>query len=370
MTLSVFGTSSKKNEKRIPIHPKHFDSIPKHILKEMYFEEGYASDFGFDIEDYDVKGIVSRNELFNLSKNLLLPKPEMDDFALMNEGSLIWGWPHCVQGTEVTQCAIDKKLTLVAFESMHGVNKHHIFHKNNEMAGNASVMHALQLKGIMPLFGSQLKVAVFGFGSTARGAIHALIGLGVNDITVYTKRPTHMVANQIPQIKYEQLSHHPVTRALTTNNNGLFDEVKNCDVIVNCVLQDVKNPLMFILNEQVQLLKDNMLIVDVSCDTQMGFEFACPTSLDSPIFNVLGSSVSYYGVDHTPSLYWNTSSFELSTSLLPYLHYFINDDYSFYENTVLQRATEIKDGLILNKDIFQFQNRSNEYPFDMLKELK
>ena len=68
----------------------------------------------------------------------------------MREGQVLWGWPHCVQDAEITQLAIDRRLTLIAFEAMNhwasdGSFSLHVFHKNNELAGYCSVLHALQL---------------------------------------------------------------------------------------------------------------------------------------------------------------------------------------------------------------------------------
>ena len=37
----------------------------------------------------------------------------------MHEGQVLWGWPHCVQDREMTQLAIDRRLTLIAFEAMN-----------------------------------------------------------------------------------------------------------------------------------------------------------------------------------------------------------------------------------------------------------
>ena len=68
----------------------------------------------------------------------------------LRAGQVLWGWPHCVQDTELTQLAIDQRLTLIAFEAMNhwtrdGAFSLHVFHKNNELAGYCSVLHALQL---------------------------------------------------------------------------------------------------------------------------------------------------------------------------------------------------------------------------------
>ena len=54
-----------------------------------------------------------------------------------------------------------------------GSFKLHVFHKNNEMAGYCSVLHALQIIGSTGMYGRRLRAAVIGFGATARGAVTA-----------------------------------------------------------------------------------------------------------------------------------------------------------------------------------------------------
>ena len=87
----------------------------------------------------------------------------------------------------MTQTAIDRRLTLIAFEAMNhwqadGGFSLHVFHKNNELAGYCSVLHAMQLTGITGSYGRRLRAAVIGFGATARGAVTALNAHGVDDV--------------------------------------------------------------------------------------------------------------------------------------------------------------------------------------------
>lgn len=89
------------------------------------------------------------------------------------------GYPHCAQQRAMTQTAIDRKLTLIAFEDMfvwgpNGQIGRHTFYKNNEMAGYCAVLHALSLKGIDGHYGNQRKVIILSFGAVSRGAIYAL----------------------------------------------------------------------------------------------------------------------------------------------------------------------------------------------------
>ena len=73
----------------------------------------------------------------------------------------------------------------------------HVFHKNNELAGYCSVLHALQLAGATGDYGPRLRAVVIGFGATARGAVTALSALGVGDVDVLTHRQVAAVASPI-----------------------------------------------------------------------------------------------------------------------------------------------------------------------------
>lgn len=360
MKVGVFGTSLKKHEYRIPLHPEHLDSLTDEVLKRLYFEKDYAKKFGFDIKKLSGKvgGILEREELFEQCDTLILPKMCEKDYSQFKQGQTVYGWPHCVQGREITKVAIDKKLTLVAFEAMFsgsGEYKHHIFHKNNEIAGFAAVQHATQICGISGYYNGSLKAVVFGFGSTSRGVVHALQSQGVSDITVFTRRPSHLVQQQIPGVKYEQFKVAD-GNAIDLKNNRISERLKNIDIIANCILQDPNNPIYFVNEQNYSDLKENSIVIDVSCDENMGFFFAKPTNFDEPGFYVGENKVFYYAVDHTPSLFWNSSSYQLSLSLLPYIYHMTHDKYGYKGSDVLSKAVEIENGKILNDAIIKFQS--------------
>ena len=64
----------------------------------------------------------------------------------------------------------------------------HVFHTNNELAGYASVLHAMPLAGTTGNYGPRRSAVVIGFGATARGAVTALTALGVGDVDILTHR--------------------------------------------------------------------------------------------------------------------------------------------------------------------------------------
>tara|TARA_R110000787_G_scaffold86285_4_gene184013 strand:+ start:3640 stop:4776 length:1137 start_codon:yes stop_codon:yes gene_type:complete len=370
-TVGVFGTSRKKQEKRVPIHPDQLDWIDENIKKHLFFEEGYGLPFGMTDNQLAAMcgGVLSRTNLFQQCDIALLAKPVQKDFEDMKEGTILWGWPHCVQQRAITQTAIDQKLTLIAWEAMHrwsnnGDWQMHVFHKNNEIAGYAGVHHAMNLMGIDGNYGPNRKAVVISFGSVSRGAIRALQARGIQDITVYTQRHYFLVADQMAGVNYYQFEEveNGTMRSLHPDHQDcpLVEVLVEADIIVNGMLQDTDKPLMLVPEDQNDRLKPGCLIVDISCDEGMGFSFAKPTDFITPIFKA--GKVYYYAVDHTPSYLWNAATWEISNSLIPYLPIIMGGPEKWKESETIRRAIEIKDGIIQNPKITSFQKRATIYP--------
>ena len=149
LSLGVIGSSAKENEHRLPLHPEHIPHLDADLRERITLEHGYGAKFGVADEALGkhVAGFASREELLESSEVVLLPKPQHADVAAIGRGRVLWGWPHCVQDPEMTQIGIDRQLTMIAFEAMNhwtsdGAVGLHVFHKNNELAGYCSVIHA------------------------------------------------------------------------------------------------------------------------------------------------------------------------------------------------------------------------------------
>ena len=76
----------------------------------------------------------------------------------------------------------------------------------------------------------------------------------------------------------------------------------------------------------------------------------------------MGGHINYYAVDHSPSYLWNSSSWEISEALLPFLETVISGPEAWDGNETIARAIEIRGGEILNTDVLEFQRRQAEYP--------
>jgi len=373
LRLGVLAHSSKPDEKRLPLHPSHFDRIDADLRENMVLERGYGEHFG--IADAQllplVAGIGSREEIIAESDVVLLPKPQASDLEGLRDGQVLWGWPHCVQDRAMTQLAIDKGLTLIAWEAMNhwtasGGFGLHVFHKNNELAGYCSVLHALQLCGSTGDYGRRLSAVVIGFGATARGAVTALNAHGIHDVRVLTNRDTAAVGSPIPSVDIIQFEHDPEAPFSSTVNTEdgpvpLAPFLAERDIVVNCTLQDPNAPLTYLRTEDLAAFRPGSLIVDVSVDAGMGFSWARPTSFTEPMFTV-GESTNYYAVDHSPSYLWNSATWEISEALMPFLRTVMEGPDAWAGSDTIDRAIEIAGGRIRNPAILEFQRRSAEYP--------
>mgnify|MGYP000069531587 CR=1 FL=1 len=377
LKIGVIGTSKKEDERRFPIHPEHLSRIPKELRDQLIFEEGYGEVFGISDEKIASMcgGIDSRHNLLAEIGTVIINKPVLEDLQDLKIGGILWGYVHCVQQKEITQAALDRKQTLIAFEDMFvwsgdGNMGRHTFYKNNEMAGYCAVIHALQLKGIDGHYGNQRKVIIFGFGAVSRGAIYALKAHGFRDITICIQRQNYEVREEVLDCHYVTIQPgiEDEARMVVVEHDGskvaLSDLISKADIIINGIFQDTQNPTHFVVETENSCLKPNSLIIDVSCDEEMGFFFAKPTTFKKPIFKY--KTIDYYAVDHTPSYLWESATRSISAALIVYLAPVLDGRTSWQKNETIRQAINIDTGVIQNSSILSFQNRKPNYPHEYI----
>ncbi len=375
LTIGVVASSRKEHERRLPLHPRHLAEIDRELRRRIVLEEGYGELFQVSDEELAerVGGLLPRERLLDEVDAVILPKPAAEDLAAMREGQLLCGWLHLVQDPTVTQLAIDRRLTVIAWEAMnlwsdHGSFQVHVFHENNELAGYCSVLHAMQLRGLTGEYGRQLRAAVVSFGATGRGAVTALMAMGVRRISGLTRRPVEAVADPIHGVEMLTFARDPDHPSQPLELDGPHETVAEFlaehDLIVNCMLQDTDRPLIFVTRDELDLFAPGTLFIDVACDEGMGFEWARPTSLSEPIFDVGGGRFNY-GVDHSPSLMWDSATWEISRALIPHLDALMSGPGGWRKSETIRRAIEVRDGRVLNPKILSFQRRSSDFPHEV-----
>ena len=309
--------SYKENEKRRILISK--DIIHLKHPELIYIEKGFGDVLGLNDDDYLKMGInvATRDEV--LSKDIICdPKIGDAEYLDVLNNQTIFGWVHAVQNRDITDKIISNKLTSYAWEDMYEDGRH-TFWRNNEIAGEAAVVHAYMCHGVFPY---NTKAAILGRGNIARGAMKTLNYMGA-DVIMYERRTEKLFQKELP--KY--------------------------DVIVNAILWDTSRKDHIIYKEDLKRMKKSSLIIDVSCDKSGGIESSVPTTIQDPIYIIDG--ITHYVVDHTPSLFWKTTSESLSEIFVRYIDNLIEDN----PDSVLIKANNFQKGFILDERINKFQER-------------
>jgi N5-(carboxyethyl)ornithine synthase len=317
--LSIgFVISKKKNEKRRALLPNDLKRIRN--KKQLYFSEDYGNVLGIPDEAYLALGanIVSEDEAYSMDVICNPKAPELSEQVYFKTGQTLFGWIHAVQGRSVTDFLIGRNMTAIAWEDMYEDGLHS-FWLNNEIAGEAAIIHSVPHLGRLP---NGLHSCIIGKGNCSRGAYKMLSKLGA-DIIVYDR--------------------HTVKR--------LRDEIGQYDIVVNAVLWDVFRKDHIIYKEDLVKMKTGSMIVDISCDPGMGIETSRPTTIEDPIYEIDG--IKHYAVDHAPTIFHSSASSAISSVVSRYIDSIVEEEV----NPVLNKAIIIKHGTIIDERIKRYQRR-------------
>jgi len=314
-----FPISHKENERRRALLPPDLAKMknPGHC----YFEKGFGKPLNITDDEYIEAGgsIAGREDILEMDV-ICNPKaldPDMVDF--LRPGQVLFGWVHAVQNRKVTDILVEKSMTGIAWGEMFE-NERHVFSRNNEIAGAGAVIHGSCFSGRMP---EEWKAALLGLGNCGRGAERILDGYGA-EITVYHR-------DRVFDLK---------------------DELGRYNLIVNTLLWDELEERLVLSRDDIRRMADGSMIIDVSCDSEgICLETTHPTTVDDPVYTLEG--VIHYAVDHIPTLFHLSASRSISAELPGYLDCLVEGS----ENRVLEEATVIRDGEILDERIIRFQKR-------------
>lgn len=314
-----FPISKKDNENRRALLIKDLKSIKN--IDRLFFEKGYLKIFGIDDDEILNTGanVVDRAEI--LKKDIICDCKvgDADYLNSLIQGQTIFGWIHAVKNKPLTNKLIEKKLTAIEWADMFENNKH-VFYKNNFLAGEVGVLDGYNKYGKMP---NETNVAILGKGNTALGAYNCLIKLGAK-VDIYDRK----------------------------GEDDFRLNLSKYDVVINAVCWDIKRKDHIIYKSDLKSMKkSSTIIIDISCDECGAIETSVPTSISNPIYYVDG--VMHYVVDNIPSIMYKTASKYISEDISKYIDFIIEDS----QNAVLDKATCIKNGKVLDEKIIIFQNR-------------
>ncbi len=320
MTTIGFAISAKENERRRALLPPDLAKV-RHA-DQLVFETGYGDAVGYSDDDYRQGGarVATREEVF-AQPVICNPKPSAgDERQLLSRGQMLFGWIHAVQNRTIVDWLIDGGHSALAWEDMFDRGRH-VFWRNNELAGEVGVWHALLQWGRTA---DGCRVAVIGRGNVARGAVRTLDRLGAK-VTMFSREMGPYFRDAFPEF----------------------------DVIVNAVFWDVFRTDRLLWRDDLARLRQGSLIIDLSCDEGLEIESSHGTTITAPVY--IESGIMHYAVDHTPALVWKTASASISRALAPFLDVIVEGRTE--DHPVLEPALIVRGGTIFDDRIVRYQGR-------------
>ena len=305
----------KKNEYRVALTPSDASMLigaGHRVLIE--YNAGKGS--GFSDEMYKDAGceIMAHEELYKTCEMLYKVKEiEESEYDLLREGQIVFTYIHSNAHPDMTKELLKRKVIGICYEDIDDENGDFpLLSPMSILAGKGGFLAALHFQqsvhGGSGLLLSRVngcptpKVAIIGCGNSGIGAAELAAGFG-NKVTMLdiSKKSMEKAALKLPvNVEF-----------VTSNRQNLVNCLKECDVLINCILWPKTRKDHLVNREDLKLMKPGAMIVDVACDDVGAIETCRSTSHTDPVYVVDG--ITHYCVDNIPSAFSQTASVMLST---------------------------------------------------------
>lgn len=310
----------KANEYRVALTPSDAGTLVSaghRVLVEC--QAGVGS--GFSDEMYRAAGaeMMEHEELYQSCDMLYKVKEiEESEYDLLHEGQVVFTYLHSNAHPDMAKALLEKNVIGIAYEDIDDdKGEFPLLSPMSILAGKGGFLAALHFaqsvhggRGI--LLNRQLgcptpKVAIIGCGYSGIGAAELAASFG-NHVAMLdiSKKAMEKAEQKLPSN----------VEFVFSNRDNLVRCLKECDVLINCILWPKTRKDHLVNREDLALMKPGALIVDVACDDAGAIETCRSTSHDDPVYVVDG--ITHYAVDNIPSAFSQTASVMLSNATSPF----------------------------------------------------
>jgi len=312
----------KNNENRVAITSAGVTALVQSGHK-VVIEQNAGIGSGITNKEYIAAGaqmLDTAKEVFDAAEMIVKVKEPIEpEYALFNEGQLLFTYLHLAPEPELTRLLLKKKITGIAYETVQPADRTlPLLTPMSEVAGRMSVQVGAQFlenpyggKGI--LLGGvpgvpPAKVAIIGGGVVGTNAAKRAIGMGA-DVTIID-----MAANRL---RYLDDIFGSRIKTVMSNPYNVMQVVKESDLVIGAVLIPGAKAPKIVTENMVKEMTTGSVIVDVAID-QGGCVETCDhaTTHDEPTYEKYG--VVHYSVANMPGAVARTSTYALTNATLPY----------------------------------------------------
>ena len=310
----------KHNEFRVALTPQDAAMLVRSGHRVLIqFDAGKGS--GFPDEQY-VKAGCELFEHENLYKtcNMLYKVKEIEsaEFDLLHEGQIIFTYIHSNAHPDMTKELLKRGVVSIAYEDIDDENgEFPLLSPMSVLAGKGGFLAALYFAQAVHGGNGKLleringcatpRIAIIGCGNSGVGAAEIAAAMG-NTVT--------MLDVNIKAMEKARLKLPQNVELLMSTRDNLVRCLKECDVLINCILWPKTRKDHLVNREDIALMKQGALIIDVACDDAGAIETCRSTTHDNPVYIVDG--ITHYAVDNIPSAFSQTASVMLSNVTSPF----------------------------------------------------
>lgn len=300
-----------KGETRVAMTPEWTRILTEDGHKVLI--ETTAGDFsGYSDQDYidagaeivpDITTVYDRSDFVAKVKELQVP-----EYTMMHEGQIVMTWYHLAEEAvpPMLQALLDSKVTALSMELFVTPDgKRPTMVPMSGITGALAIYEAIKYSdpklggnGIMlrKVAGQKTpKILIVGGGTAGLHAAQVAIGVGLKVTIIEQYRP---------RIDYLEEA-VPEAEVLMFSKHVLQEEMKDCDVVINCTYIMPGHHDYLITREMVRGMKKTAMVIDLSgggvVETTTKY-----SSLDDPIYFEEG--IMQYSVMNMPSLVPHTAS--------------------------------------------------------------
>ena len=310
----------KYAELRVGLTPAGASSLVQ-AGHRVLVEQTAGAGAGFSDKEYTLAGAQISDTATVWQESELLVKvkePIKAEYGYLREDQLLFAYLHLAADRPLTQALVQAKATAIAYETVQNAFGLPLLAPMSEVAGRLAAQAAAhQLLGPSGgpgiLMGGSPGVAparVVIIGGGVVGTQAALIALGLQaEVTILDASERRV--RQLNEIFGGR------ARILFSDPFQLAAELQATDVVIGAVLVPGALAPKVVTREHLQLMRPDVVLVDVAIDQGGCFETSHPTTYDQPTFKVDGRT--HYCVANMPGGVPRTSTRALTNATLPYV---------------------------------------------------
>ncbi len=290
---------------------------------EVLVQAGAGEGSAMSDEQFSAQGariVADADAVFSQAELVLKVKePQPEEVRRLREGQTLFTYLHLAAEPELARGLMASGATCIAYETVEdAAGRLPLLAPMSEVAGKIATqagafMLEKPLGGRGILLGGVPGVAaatVLVIGGGVVGMNAAFIAIGMQaDVFVFDR--------SIDRLRELEVAFAGRASTVYSSTLAIEEMLPAADLVIGAVLVHGGRAPHVISREQLQLMKRNAVLVDVSIDQGGCFETSRPTTHSHPTYEVDG--ITHYCVTNMPGAVPITSTYALTNATLPYV---------------------------------------------------